>query len=134
MKECRRISACAAAPATSHFVHTRGRAGEEDHGDVARSRSRAEESNTTVKVLYMSSFSSEELLVARRPFPTSEQQRRLHDFSTKNNDESARVVLRATLMKDEDETTKSKRFALSLLKPVAEARRGPCRRHGGGTL
>ena len=42
------------------------------------------------------------------------------DFSTKNN-ESARVVLRATLMKDEDETTKSKRFALSLLKPVAEA-------------
>ena len=82
----------------------------------------AEESNTTVKVfVHDSSFSSEELLVSPTAFPDVQNNSVVFvDFSTKNN-ESARVVLRATLMKDEDETTKSKRFALSLLKPVAEA-------------
>ena len=82
----------------------------------------AEESNTTVKVfVHDSSFSSEELLVSPTAFPDVQNNSVVFvDFSTKNN-ESARVVLRATLMKDEDETSKSKRFALSLLKPVAEA-------------
>ena len=83
----------------------------------------AEEPQTsTVKVfVHDSSFSSEELLVSPTAFPDVKDGGVVFvDFSTKNN-ESARVVLRATLMKDEDETTKSKRFALSLLKPVAEA-------------
>ena len=82
----------------------------------------AEETSTTVKVfVHDSSFSSEELLVSPTAFPDVQNNSVVFvDFSTKNN-ESARVVLRATLMKDEDETTKSKRFALSLLKPVAEA-------------
>ena len=104
------------------FLYIREAAAQEKKMETSPESKPAEETSTTVKVfVHDSSFSSEELLVSPTAFPDVQNNSVVFvDFSTKNN-ESARVVLRATLMKDEDETTKSKRFALSLLKPVAEA-------------
>ena len=104
------------------FLYIREAAAQEKKMETSPEAKPAEETSTTVKVfVHDSSFSSEELLVSPTAFPDVQNNSVVFvDFSTKNN-ESARVVLRATLMKDEDETTKSKRFALSLLKPVAEA-------------
>lgn len=81
----------------------------------------AEESATVKVFVHDSTFSSEELLVSPIAFPDVQDQSVVFvDFSTRD-DKKARVVLKATLMKGEEEATKSKRFALSLLKPVAEA-------------
>ena len=104
------------------FLYIREAAAQEKKMETSPEAKPAEETSTTVKVfVHDSSFSSEELLVCPTAFPDVQNNSVVFvDFSTKTN-ESARVVLRATLMKDEDETTKSKRFALSLLKPVAEA-------------
>ena len=104
------------------FLYIREAAAQEKKMETSPEAKPAEETSTTVKVfVHDSSFSSEELLVSPTAFPDVQNNSVVFvDFSTKTN-ESARVVLRATLMKDEDETTKSKRFALSLLKPVAEA-------------
>ena len=104
------------------FLYIREAAAQDKKMETSPEAKPAEETSTTVKVfVHDSSFSSEELLVSPTAFPDVQNNSVVFvDFSTKNN-ESARVVLRATLMKDEDETTKSKRFALSLLKPVAEA-------------
>jgi len=104
------------------FLYIREAAAQDKKMETSPEAKPAEETSTTVKVfVHDSSFSSEELLVSPTAFPDVKDGGVVFvDFSTKTN-ESARVVLRATLMKDEDETTKSKRFALSLLKPVAEA-------------
>ena len=104
------------------FLYIRDAAQEKKMETSPEQKPAEEPQTSTVKVfVHDSSFSSEELLVSPTAFPDVKDGGVVFvDFSTKNN-ESARVVLRATLMKDEDETTKSKRFALSLLKPVAEA-------------